>query len=65
VPVVAPTEVPPTTAPAEKKVATFIWTQEFDTLSPIYTNMWFVTVVYPAYLCPLWLFDDRTVSHIW
>ncbi len=62
VPAVAPTEVPPTTAPAAKKVATFIWTQEFDTLSPIYSNMWFVSVVYPAYLCPLWLFDDQNAA---
>lgn len=60
-PAVVPTEVP-TTAPATKKVATFIWTQEFDTLSPIYTNMWFVSVVYPAYLCPLWLFDDKNTA---
>jgi peptide/nickel transport system substrate-binding protein len=58
--VVAPTEVPPTQPPvAEKKVVKFIWTQEFDTLSPIYTNMWFVSVVYPAYLCSLWMFDEN------
>ncbi|MFZ2098298.1 MAG: peptide ABC transporter substrate-binding protein [Anaerolineales bacterium] len=58
--VVIPTEVPPTQPPpAEKKTATFIWTQEFDTLSPIYTNMWFVSVVYPAYLCTPWMFDDN------
>ena len=50
-----PTEAPP----AEKKVVTFVWTQEFDTLSPIYTNMWFVSVIYPAYMCPAWLFDDQ------
>jgi peptide/nickel transport system substrate-binding protein len=55
---VTPTEVPPT-AVAEKKVVKFIWTQEFDTLSPIYTNMWFVSVVYPAYLCSLWMFDEN------
>jgi len=53
-----PTEVPPV-EPGEKKVATFIWTQEFDNLSPIYTNMWFVSVVYPAYMCSTWLFDDQ------
>jgi peptide/nickel transport system substrate-binding protein len=60
-PVTAPTEAPPTQA-AAKKVAKFVWTQEFDTLSPIYTNMWFVSVVYPAYLCPLWLFDDQNAA---
>jgi len=53
-----PTEAPP----AEKKVVTFVWTQEFDTLSPIYTNMWFVSVVYPAYMCPAWLFDDQNTA---
>jgi peptide/nickel transport system substrate-binding protein len=59
-PVVVPTEVPPTQPPvAEKKVVKFIWTQEFDTLSPIYTNMWFVSVVYPAYLCTPWMFDEN------
>jgi peptide/nickel transport system substrate-binding protein len=60
--VAAPTEVPPTEA-AAKKVAKFIWTQEFDTLSPIYTNMWFVSVVYPAYLCTPWLFDDQNNAY--
>ncbi len=67
-PAEAPTEAPPaeqpTEAPAEapageKKVATFLWTQEYDTLSPLYTNMWFVSVIYPAYLCSAWLFDDQ------
>jgi len=53
-----PTEAPP----AEKKVVTFVWTQEFDTLSPIYTNMWFVSVIYPAYMCPAWLFDDQNAA---
>ena len=58
-PAAAPTEVPPTSAPAAKKVVTFIWTQEFDTLSPLYTNMWFVSVIYPTYLCTPWMFDDN------
>ena len=44
---------------AEKKVATFIWTQEFDTLNPLYTNMWFVTALYPIYLCQAWWFDEK------
>jgi peptide/nickel transport system substrate-binding protein len=46
----------PTAAP---KVATFIWTQEFDTLNPLYTNMWFVTVLYPIYTCQAWFFDEN------
>jgi peptide/nickel transport system substrate-binding protein len=58
--VVAPTEVPSTQPPvAEKKVVKFIWTQEFDTLSPIYSNMWFVSVLYPIYSCASWSFDDQ------
>ena len=48
-----------TEAVAEKKVATFIWTQEFDSLSPLYTNMWFVTALYPIYLCQTWWYDDK------
>ena len=55
----APTEA---VAPVEKKVVTLIWTQEFDTLSPLYSNMWFVSVVYPAYLCSAWLFDDQNTA---
>jgi peptide/nickel transport system substrate-binding protein len=52
----APTEPPP---PAEKKVVTLIWTQEFDTLNPLYTNMWFVSVLFPIYMCQAWWFDDQ------
>jgi peptide/nickel transport system substrate-binding protein len=52
----AETEAPP----AEKKIATFIWQQEFDTLSPLYTNMWFVSILYPAYLCSAWFFDEQS-----
>jgi len=58
VPVVAPT-VAPTAAPAEKKVVTLIWTQEFDTLNPLYTNMWFVSVLFPVYACQAWWYDDQ------
>ena len=56
--VAQPTEAP-TPAPETRKVATFIWTQEFDTLNPLYTNMWFVTVLYPIYMCQPWWFDDQ------
>jgi peptide/nickel transport system substrate-binding protein len=52
----APTEPPP---PAEEKVVTFIWTQEFDTLNPLYTNMWFVAVLFPIYMCQAWWYDDQ------
>ncbi len=49
----------PTQPPAEKKVATFIWLEEFDTLNSLYTNMWFVTVLYPIYACQAWWFDEN------
>ena len=58
-PAVEPTAEPTEAPPAEKKVVTFIWTQEFDTLNTLYTNMWFVTVLYPIYECQAWWFDDK------
>jgi peptide/nickel transport system substrate-binding protein len=57
----APTQPPAPTEPpaAERKVATFIWTQEFDTLSPAYTNMWFSTTSFELWECSPWIFDDQ------
>ena len=58
-PVEQATEAPPVEQPPEaRKVATFIWTQEFDTLNPLYTNMWFVSTLFPIYMCQAWWFDD-------
>jgi peptide/nickel transport system substrate-binding protein len=55
-----PTTPPQPTAeqPAKRKVATFIWTQEFDTLNPYYTNMWFSTITHQMWNCWAWAFDD-------
>jgi ABC-type transport system substrate-binding protein/ABC-type amino acid transport substrate-binding protein len=50
---------PPEPPPAERKVATIIWTQEFDTLNPLYTNMWFVSAVFPIYTCQAWWFGEN------
>ena len=50
--------IAPTAVPAEKKVVTLIWTQEFDTLNPLYTNMWFVSVLFPVYACQAWWYDE-------
>lgn len=61
-PAAQPTQPPaaqPTQPPAARKVVTLIWTQEFDTLNPLYTNMWFVTVLFPVYACQAWWFDDQ------
>jgi ABC-type transport system substrate-binding protein len=63
--VAEPTEPPaaeptqPPAAPAEKKVATFIWTQEFDTLNPLYSNMWFTSVTYSVWNCYAWYYDEE------
>jgi peptide/nickel transport system substrate-binding protein len=43
----------------ERKVATFIWTQEFDTLNPYYTNMWFSGITQQLWDCWAWDFDDQ------
>jgi peptide/nickel transport system substrate-binding protein len=54
------TAVPPTPTevPAKPKVATFIFTQEFDTLNPIYSNMWFSAITNQIWNCYAWTFDD-------
>ncbi|HEX9091650.1 MAG TPA: ABC transporter substrate-binding protein, partial [Anaerolineales bacterium] len=58
--VVVPTAVPPTAVPPpEKTVAKLIWTQEFDTLNPLYTNMWFVTVTDQLWDAWAWEYDDQ------
>jgi peptide/nickel transport system substrate-binding protein len=49
-----PTEAPP----AKPKIATFIWTQEFDTLNPLYSNMWFSGITNQLWNCYAWNFDD-------
>ena len=56
VPVVEKTEAPPV---EERKVATFIFTQEFDTLNPYYTNMWFSQITHQLWNCYGWVFDDQ------
>jgi len=58
-PVTAPTEIAPTAPPAERKVATFIFTQEFDTLNPYYTNMWFSEITEQLWNHWAWEFNDN------
>jgi peptide/nickel transport system substrate-binding protein len=41
------------------KTATFIWTQEFDTLNPLYTNMWFSAATQQIWNCWAWDFDEK------
>jgi len=49
---------PPAEPPAERSVITMIFTQEFDTLNPYYTNMWFSQITQSFYNCWAWEFDE-------
>ena len=42
-----------------RKIATFIWTQEFDSLSPMYTAMWFTSTTYQLWNVRAWHFDEN------
>lgn len=58
----APAEEPaePVEEPAaERKVATIMFTQEFDTLNPLYTNMWFSMVTFELWNAWAWQFDEK------
>jgi len=44
---------------SEPKVATFIWTQEFDTLNPLYTQMWFSSVTQQLWNCWAWEYNPK------
>ena len=50
-------EEPAVEEPATRKVATFIWTQEFDNLNPLYTNMWFSSITQQIWNASAWNFD--------
>jgi peptide/nickel transport system substrate-binding protein len=67
-PITAPTQPEPTavspqptntTAPVAKTVAKLIWTQEFDSLNPLYTNMWFTQVTYQLWNVWAWNYNDK------
>lgn len=52
--------VDPTDAPAaEPKVVTISFTQEPDSLNPLYTSMWFSQITQPFWLRGLWRFDPQ------
>jgi peptide/nickel transport system substrate-binding protein len=52
-------EAPAAEEEGDRQIATFIWTQEFDTLSPLYTGMWFTTVTYSLWNTWAWNFDEN------
>jgi peptide/nickel transport system substrate-binding protein len=58
----APVATVATEAPvsqADKKVATFIYTQEFDNLAPLYSSMWFVWTTWQMNNHWAWEFDEN------
>jgi peptide/nickel transport system substrate-binding protein len=62
VPSAAATQPPATTTQppaAAKKVATLIYTQEFDSLSPLYSSMWFAWTTWQIYEHWPWEFDEN------
>lgn len=44
-------------AEGDRKVATFIFTQEFDSLNPMYTSMWFSTITLQLWNAAGWDFN--------
>ncbi|MCA9941670.1 MAG: peptide ABC transporter substrate-binding protein [Anaerolineales bacterium] len=57
------TGVQPAATEAARKVATFIFTQEFDSLNPIYSSMWFSAITQPIWNASAWNFDDQNNPH--
>lgn len=45
-----------------KKVLTFAWTQEPDSLNQYYSNMWFAQVMEQLYECWAWEYDDQNLA---
>ncbi|GEM_PF-6736603 len=43
----------------DRKIATLSWTQEFDSLNPHYTNMFFSTITQQFWNCWAWQFDEN------
>jgi peptide/nickel transport system substrate-binding protein len=50
---------PATETPADNKVITMNFTQEFDSLNPLYTNMYFSTISFQFWLVRPWQYDDK------
>lgn len=58
----APTEESPVEEPAatgERKNATFLFTQEFDSLSPLYSSIWYSTITHQLWNVWAWHFDEN------
>lgn len=59
----SPTSPPPTPTvdqgPPTPKAATFLFTQEFDTLNPLFTTIWTSQITQQIWNCWAWDFDDQ------
>jgi peptide/nickel transport system substrate-binding protein len=54
----------PTPEPsAGRKVVTFAWTQEPDSLNPYYSNMWFSSILQQLYNAWAWQYDDQNAPY--
>lgn len=65
-PPVEETEAPPEATeapPAEPKIVTIAWTQEPDSLNPLYTNMWYSSVMLMVWSCYAWQGDDTNTFY--
>jgi peptide/nickel transport system substrate-binding protein len=49
-------------AETPNKVLTLIWTQEFESLNPLYSNMWFSIVTQQIWLSWAWEFDQNNTA---
>ncbi len=52
-----PVDEPDAEPSGDRKVATFIFTQEFDTLNPLYSTMWFVSITLQLWNAAGWDFN--------
>lgn len=48
---------------AQATVATLIFTQEPDTMNPLYTNMYFSTILHPLWDVEAWQFDEKNAPY--
>jgi peptide/nickel transport system substrate-binding protein len=56
------TDTPAKPASSGGKVATLIFTQEFETLNPLYTNMFFSAITQQFWNCWAWDFDEKNTA---
>jgi len=53
----------PAASNTEPKIITLSWTQEFDTLSPLYVVGWFTSVTQQFWNCWAWEYNDKNEAY--